>query len=72
MSIRNQHLINKQNVRKFILDVSAETRTHSFTRVGSETYDAIEAKLRTWLLGEIQRHPSIGKTFIVELPDPDA
>lgn len=56
-------LLNKSNVRKFLLDEAGKTRHHKFTRVGAEVYDEIEAELREWMRQKIAFLPSKGKTI---------
>ncbi len=56
-------LINKSNVKKLALAVSAEKRGGKFTRVGSDFYVRAEANLRVFIESEVQRHPSLGKTL---------
>lgn len=56
-------LLNRSNCKKFILHTAKQTRTKDFTRVGGETYDYLEARLRTIIEEEVQSHPTLGKTL---------
>ncbi len=61
---RPSHLINRSEVRKFILDTFARNRPHlGISRVSAEALDRIEYWLREKLRNEVHSHPSIGKTF---------
>jgi len=61
---RPSHLINRSEVRKFILDTFGRARPHlRMTRVSREALDKIEYWLREKIRGEIHSHPSVGKTF---------
>ncbi len=61
---RPSHLINRSEVRKFILDTFARSRPHlRISRVSGEALDRIEYWLREKLRSEIHSHPSVGKTF---------
>lgn len=56
-------LINKQQVRRFILDYAKRTRAQPFTRVAESVYDQIELALREKCRGIVDRHPSVGRTI---------
>lgn len=57
-------LLNRSEVRKFILDTFGRTRAHlGITRVSQEALDTLEAWLRERLRNEVHSHPSIGRTF---------
>ena len=61
---RPSHLINRSEVRKFILDTFARGRPHlRISRVSGEALDKLEYWLREKIRGEIHSHPSVGKTF---------
>jgi hypothetical protein len=63
-AFRPSHLINRSEVRKFILDMFARSRPHlRFSRVSQEALDKLEYWLREKIRGEIHSHPSVGKTF---------
>ena len=61
---RLSHLINRSEVRKFILDIFARDRPHlQISRVSQEALDKIEYWLREKIRSEVHSHPSVGKTF---------
>ena len=61
---RSSHLINRSEVRRFILDTFARSRPHlRISRVSGEALDSIEYWLREKLRSEVHSHPSVGKTF---------
>lgn len=61
---RPSHLINRSEVRKFILDAFARSRPHlQISRVSGEALDRIEYWLREKICSEVYSHPSVGKTF---------
>ena len=55
-------LLKKRQVREFAL-TQAKQRAHKFTRVGSGFYDKCEACLKAFILDQVRRHPSVGKTL---------
>jgi hypothetical protein len=55
-------MINRRKVKEFALEM-AKSRAHKFTRVGGEFYIKCEANLKTFIRGQVQRHPSVGKTI---------
>ena len=55
-------MIHRRKVRLFALEV-AKSRAHKFTRVGQEFYDRCEVNLKAFIRGQVQRHPSVGKTL---------
>ena len=60
----NGSLLNKKAVKHFILAKLQAKRPHlGLTRVSGDVYDQLDAKLKVIIIGEIERHPSIGKTF---------
>jgi len=61
---RPSHLINRSEVRKFILDAFGRARPHlRMTRVSGEALDRLEYWLREKIRSEVHSHPSVGKTF---------
>ena len=61
---RPSHLINRSEVRKFILDAFARGRPHlRISRVSGEALDKIEYWLREKIRSEVHSQPSVGKTF---------
>ena len=61
---RLPHLLNRSEVRKFILDTLRRCRPHlRFTRVSREAMDKLEYWLREKIRSEVHSHPSVGKTF---------
>ena len=62
--LRPSHLINRSEVRKFILDTIGRTRpTLRITRVSQQALDQLEAWLRERIRSAVSSHPSVGKTF---------
>ena len=60
----SNYWINRSEVRKFILDTIGRTRPHlRISRVSGAALDKLEYWLREKTRSEIQRHPSLGKTF---------
>jgi hypothetical protein len=55
-------MINRRKVKLFALEM-AKGRAHKFTRVGSEFYIKCEANLKQFIIGQVHRHPSVGKTI---------
>ena len=57
-------LLNKKKTKQFILSaVAAAGRAEKFTRVGAESFDFLEGKLRALIESEIKSHPFVGKTL---------
>ena len=57
-------LLNRAEVRRFILDTLGRTRLHlRITRVSREALYTPEAWLRAKIESEVHSHPSVGKTF---------
>ena len=56
-------LINKTHVRKFLLDYAQRSGRTQFTRVGQDTFDHIEAKVRETARNIVDTIPSKGKTI---------
>jgi hypothetical protein len=59
-------LINRAACKKAILAVAEDTRSHKFTRVGSDTLEYLEADLLNTIKDLVRRHPSLGKTIMME------
>ena len=61
---RPSHLINRSEVRKFILDMFGRARFHlPISRVSQEALDKLEYWLREKIRSEVHSHPSVGRTF---------
>lgn len=61
---RSSHLINRSEVRKFILDTIGRARPHlRISRVSQEALDRLEYWLRAKIRNEVHSHPSVGRTF---------
>jgi len=59
-------ILNQIQTKKFILAKFSSIRPGMpITRVSKESLEKIEARLRAWIVEEVKRHPSIGKTFRV-------
>ncbi len=56
-------LINREHVRKFLLDRAKQQRAHKFTMVSEETLRLANEQLRLWLIGHVNRMPSKGQTL---------
>lgn len=56
-------LTNKSKIREFAIDYAKASGRVQFHRVGKSFIDRVEARLAAVIRGEIQRHPSIGKTL---------
>lgn len=57
-------ILNQVATKRFILAKFESMRPGMpITRVSKESLEKIEARLRAWLIEEVSRHPSIGKTF---------
>ena len=56
-------LINKQNIRRFILEHAERTRAHRFTRVAECVYDQIELTVRDKCRDIVRAQPSAGRTI---------
>ena len=59
------NLLNKTNVRKFILEKIVNMRGEDFPvyRVSAQALETLEAELRARIVLEVQRCPTVGKTF---------
>jgi hypothetical protein len=61
---RPSHLLNRSQVRTFILDTVRRTRPClRLSRVSGEALDKLEFWLREKIRSEVHSHPSVGKTF---------
>jgi len=56
-------LLNKQAVKTAILERWCKLRGIEMTRVSSECYEYLEAKLINTIDNAIKTHPSMGKTI---------
>jgi hypothetical protein len=56
-------MINKQNLRRFILEYAGRSRTHRYTQVAATVYDQIEAALREQCRRIVNQQPSAGRTI---------
>lgn len=57
------NLINKSQVKKFILEYAAANRAHKFSRVSQEALDKIGAATRAACKAIVTHAPSKGKTL---------
>lgn len=56
-------LLNKQNVRRYILEAWKLRRAWPLTRVSSEAMVDLETRLKRQIDLLIEEHPSVGRTF---------
>jgi hypothetical protein len=56
-------LLNKQAVRKFLLEYSERSRHHEFTRVSPSVFEDLEVSLRESMRAIVKSQPSKGKTI---------
>ena len=56
-------LINKQNIRRFLLDYAQRNRAHKFTRVAECVFDQIDVAVREQCRRIVRAQPSAGKTI---------
>lgn len=56
-------LLNKKEVKKYILAVWPTLRSHDISRVSASALEDIEAALKLHIQKLIQQHPSVGRTF---------
>lgn len=60
----SQDLLNKAACKRFILAKVESLRPGwKATRVSKEALDALEAKIRTIIVAQVQSHPTLGQTF---------
>ena len=57
-------LINRKNVRLFSLSMAKNTRSHQFTRVGSEFFVRCDTQLKEFIRQYIQNLQSKSKTIL--------
>ncbi len=58
------NLLNQSQTKKFIIAKFRSIRPGMpINRVSQESIEKLEARLRAWIIEEVRRHPSIGKTF---------
>jgi hypothetical protein len=61
--VRHSSLLNRSEVRKFVLDTFRRTRPHlGITRVSAGTLETLEGWLRERIRSQIHSHPSVGRT----------
>ena len=61
--IRRVSLLNRAEVRRFVLDLFHTTRPPlRIARVSAETFDTLEAWLKEKIRNQVHCHPSVGKT----------
>ncbi|KKN91246.1 hypothetical protein LCGC14_0221140 [marine sediment metagenome] len=59
-----QSILNQAATKKFIIAKFRNLRPGMpISRVSKDSLEKIEARLRAWIIEEVQRHPSIGVTF---------
>lgn len=56
------NLINRTALRQLILD-GCKRRGVDMDRVAGSVVTRYEARLRAWVLDDVERHPTRGKTF---------
>jgi len=56
-------LINKQKVRRFLLEYAQRNRAHKYTQVATSVYDQVESALREQCRRIVHAQPSKGKTI---------
>lgn len=60
---RRVSLLNRAEVRRFVLDLFHTTRpTLRIARVSAGTFDTLEAWLKAKIRNQVHCHPSVGKT----------
>ena len=59
-------ILNQSATKKFIIAKFRSLR-HGMpiTRVSQASIEKLEARLRAIIIQEVQRHPTLGKTFII-------
>jgi len=61
----NKNILNKKHTHQFIIDqVKLLRKGWTCTRVSGEYITMLEYHLRNKIMGDIQRHPTKGRTFI--------
>lgn len=61
--MKKTRLINRAEVRRTALSLSARERNGRFTRVSESFYRDAEAFLLVWIRGRVHSHRSVGKTL---------
>ena len=56
-------LINRDQVRAFLLDLAKRNRHHKWTRVSEDTLLTLNEKVRAWCVHYVGTIPSKGKTL---------
>jgi hypothetical protein len=56
-------LINREHVRRFLLETAKARRAHKFSRVSEETIRLANEMLRHWCVSHVNRMPSKGQTL---------
>lgn len=56
-------LLNKAQIRKFILEYAERNKYHKFTRVAPGVYDLIESRIRDTCRAIVAGQPSSGQTI---------
>jgi len=57
-------ILNQSACKKFILAKFSSMRPGMpITRVSKDAIEKLEARLRAWIIEEVEKAPSIGKTF---------
>jgi hypothetical protein len=56
-------VINRTIVKRKLLQLAADTRSHKFTRVSKASLDHIEALVEAWIRDHVHRFPSKGQTL---------
>lgn len=57
-------LLNKSQTKKFIIAKFRSMRPGMpIERVSESALEKLEARLRAWIVDEVEKHPSIGITF---------
>lgn len=58
------NLLNRTQTKAFILAKIQSMRPGMpLERVSKDALDWYESRLRAWIMEDVERHPSIGKTF---------
>jgi len=61
--IKKLPLINRSEVREFLLHWANTNRSHQWSRVSEETLTSAHEALRAWLINHARKFPSKGKTL---------
>lgn len=56
-------LINKKNLREFLLRTAEAERCHTYTSVSATMYHEADGLLRAWARRKVAQQPSKGKTI---------